>query len=98
MVHTFLLQVPHKNTKRSPPAPRKKRFFLCLETRTQKGKKDTTLYITNARKKEMRSDIHANHGYINEFLDSDRMANVYFTSDIDARNRIRSLTEFSKIN
>ena len=53
---------------------------------------------TNARKKEMRSDNHTNHGYSNEFLDSDRMANVYFTSDIDARNRIRSLTEFSKIN
>ena len=54
--------------------------------------------VTNARKKEMRSDTHANHGYINEFLDSDRMANVYFTSDIDAKNRIRSLNEFCKIN
>ena len=33
----------------------------------------------------------------NEFLDSDRTANVCFTSDIDAKNRI-SLNEFSKIN
>ena len=32
------------------------------------------------------------------FLDSDRTANVYFTSDVDAKNRIRSLNEFSKIN
>ena len=46
----------------------------------------------------MRSDNHANHDYSNEFLDSDRMANVYFTSDTDAKNRIRSLNEFSKIN
>ena len=53
---------------------------------------------TNARKKEMRSDNHANHGCINEFLYSDRMANVHFTSDIDAENRIRSLNEFFKIN
>ena len=42
---------------------------------------------------------HVNHGYSNEFLDSDRIANVkYFTSDVDAKNRIRSLNEFSKIN
>ena len=34
----------------------------------------------------------------NEFLDSDRIANVYFTSDVDAKNRIRSLNEFCKIN
>ena len=36
----------------------------------------------------------------NEILDSDRTANVYFTStsDIDTKNRIRSLNEFSKIN
>jgi hypothetical protein len=41
---------------------------------------------------------HVNHGYSNEFLDSDRIANVYFTSDVDAKNRIRSLNEFFKIN
>ena len=46
----------------------------------------------------MRSGTHVNHGYSNEFLDSDRTANVYFTSDVDAKNRIRSLNEFSKIN
>ena len=46
----------------------------------------------------MRSGTHVNHGYNNEFLDSDRVANVYFTSDVDAKNRIRSFNEFSKIN
>ena len=45
----------------------------------------------------MRSGTHVNHGYSNEFLDSDRTA-IYFTTDVDANNRIRSLNEFSKIN
>ena len=54
--------------------------------------------ITNDRQKEMRSGAHVNHGYCNEFLDSDRAANVYFTSDVDAKNRVRSLNEFSRIN
>ena len=43
--------------------------------------------ITNARQKEMRSGSHVNHGYSDEFLDSDRVANVYFTSDVDAKSR-----------
>ena len=36
----------------------------------------------------------------NEFLDSDRVANVYFTStsDVDAKSRISSLHEFYRIN
>ena len=46
----------------------------------------------------MRSSSHVNHGYNDEFLDSDRVANVYFTSDVDAKSRISSLNEFSKIN
>ena len=54
--------------------------------------------ITYARQKEIRSGAHVNHGYSNEFLDSDRTVNVYFTYDVDAKNRIRSLNEFSKIN
>ena len=40
--------------------------------------------ITNARQKEMRSGTHVNHGHSDEFLGSDRTANVYFTSDVDA--------------
>ena len=54
--------------------------------------------ITNARQKEMRSGSHVNHGYSDEFLDSDRVANVYFTSDVDAKSRISSLNDFYRIN
>ena len=56
--------------------------------------------ITNARQKEMRNGSHVNvkHGYSNEFLDSDRVANVYFTSDVDAKSRISGLNEFYRIN
>ena len=46
--------------------------------------------ITNARQKEIRNGVKVNHGYSNEFLDPDRIANVYFTSDVDAKNRMRS--------
>ena len=41
---------------------------------------------------------NVNHCYSNEFLDSDRTAHVYFSSDVDAKNRIRSLNKFSKTN
>ena len=54
--------------------------------------------ITNARQKEMRNGSHVKHGYSNEFLDSDRVANVYFTSDVDAKSRISGLNEFYRIN
>ena len=54
--------------------------------------------ITNARQKEMRRGSHVNHGYSEEFLDSDRVANIYCTSDFDAKSRISNLNEFSKIN
>ena len=46
----------------------------------------------------MRSGTHVNHDYNNEFLDSDRVANVYFTSDVDTKSRISSLNEFYRIN
>ncbi len=71
------------------------RFSFLIQKQNAITIQDST---TNARKKEMRSDNHANHGYSNEFLNSDRTANIYFTSDIDAKNRIRGLNEFSKIN
>ena len=54
--------------------------------------------ITNARQKEMRNGSHVKHGYSNEFLDSDRVVNVYFTSDVDAKSRISSLNDFYRIN
>ena len=28
----------------------------------------------------------------------DRIANIYFTSDVDAKNRVRGLNEYKKIN
>ena len=36
--------------------------------------------------------------YSNEFLESDRVANVYFTSDVDVKSRISGLNEFYRIN
>ena len=54
--------------------------------------------ITNARQKEMCNGSHVKHGYSNEFLDSDRVANVYFTSDVDVKSRISGLNEFYRIN
>ena len=54
--------------------------------------------ITNARQKEMRNGFHVKHGYSNEFLDSDRVANVYFTSDVDVKSRISGLNDFYRIN
>jgi hypothetical protein len=50
------------------------------------------------RKKELKSGINVNHEYGKEYLDSDRIANVYFTSDKDAKERIRSLNNLDKDN
>ena len=30
--------------------------------------------------------------------DSDKIANIYFTGGVDARNRVRDLNEYNKIN
>ena len=49
-------------------------------------------------KKKCRNGTKSRHEYINDFLDSDIIANVYFTSDVDAKNRVRSLNEYNKIN
>ena len=47
----------------------------------------------------MRNGSHVKHGYSNEFLDSDRVANVYFTSDVDVKSRISGLiNDFQRIN
>ena len=48
--------------------------------------------------REIHYCIHVKHGFSNEFLDSDRVANVYFTSDVDAKSRINSLNDFYRIN
>ena len=33
------------------------------------------------------------HEYSNDYLDSDKIANIYFTSDVDAKDRVRGLNE-----
>ena len=33
-----------------------------------------------------------------DYLNSNKIANIYFTSDVDARNRVRDLNEYNKIN
>ena len=39
-----------------------------------------------------------NSDYGKEYIDSDRIANVYFTSDNDAKERIRRLNDLDKNN
>ena len=39
-----------------------------------------------------------NNDYGKEYIDSDRIANVYFTSDNDAKKIIRSLNDLDKNN
>ena len=38
------------------------------------------------------------HEYSNDFLDSDEIVNVYFTTDVDAKNRVRDLNEYNRID
>ena len=45
-----------------------------------------------------RTDANIHHEYNNDYLNSDKIANIYFTSDVDARNRVRDLNEYNKIN
>ena len=54
--------------------------------------------IVKVKSPKYYNNVNVNHGYSNVFLDSDRTANVYFTSDVDDKNSIRSLNEFPKIN
>lgn len=44
------------------------------------------------------SGINVDHEHGNEYLDTGRIANVYFTSDVDAKGRMRDLDEHDKIN
>ena len=36
--------------------------------------------------------------YNNDYLNSDKIANIYFTGGVDARNRVRDLNEYNKIH
>ena len=44
-----------------------------------------------ARQKELRNGTNTHHEYSNDFLDSGGIAKIYFTSDVDAKDRVRSL-------
>ena len=46
----------------------------------------------------LRTGANIHHEYNNDYLNSDKIANIYFTSDVDARNRVRDLNENNKIN
>ena len=46
----------------------------------------------------MRSGITVNHDYENKYLDSGRIPNVFFASDVDAKVRMRDLNEHDEIN
>ena len=54
--------------------------------------------IKTARQKVLRTGANIHHEYNNDYLNSDKIANIYFTSDVDARNRVRDLNEYNKIN
>ena len=51
-----------------------------------------------ARQKALRTDANTYHEYSDDYLDSDKIANIHFTSDVDATNRVRDLNDYSKIN
>ena len=38
------------------------------------------------------------HEYNNDYLNTGKIANIYFTSDVDTENRVRDLNEYNKIN
>ena len=46
----------------------------------------------------LRNGANTHHEYNNDYLNSDKIANIYFTSDVDARNGVRDLNEYNKIN
>ena len=54
--------------------------------------------IKTARQKELRNGANTHHRYTNDYLDSDKIATMYFTSDVEAKDRVRGLNEFNKIN
>ena len=47
--------------------------------------------IKTARQKALRTGANTYHEYSNDYLDSDKIANIHFTSDVDATNRVRYL-------
>ena len=41
-----------------------------------------------------RNGANAQHEYSHDYLDSDKIANIYFASDVDADNRVSLLEVF----
>ena len=75
--------------------------FRCQQQQQQQQQQNAmTIHhsIATARQKELRSGVNVNQDRGNEFLASGGIVNVYFTSDVDAKDRIRSLNEFDMIN
>ena len=54
--------------------------------------------IKTSRQKVPRTGANTHYEYSYDYFNSDKIANVYFTSDINARNRVRDLNEYNKIN
>ena len=50
----------------------------------------------SCEKKELKSGINGSREFRKEYLDSYRIANVYFTGDKDAKERVRSLNDLDK--
>ena len=57
-----------------------------------------SLFKIRSRQKVLRTGANTHHEYNNDYLNSDKIANIYFTSDVDARNGVRDLNEYNKIN
>ena len=49
--------------------------------------------IKTARQKVLRTGANIHHEYNNDYLNSNNIANIYFTSDVDAKNKVRDLNE-----
>ena len=50
--------------------------------------------IPNAKQKELGNGVNTNYEYSAEFLDLDRIANIYFISDVDAKIELEAQMSF----
>ena len=50
--------------------------------------------IPNAKQKELGNGRNTNYEYSAEFLDLDRIANIYFISDVDAKIELEAQMSF----
>ena len=54
--------------------------------------------IKTAGRKAPRTGANTHQEYNNDYFNSDKIANICFTSDVDASSRVRDLHEYNKIN